>query len=149
MKPSHSNPILFYYWSNWLYRRRIPILPRLLQTLLFLTCSAVVPYRAEIRESCMLGHGGVGVVIHPHAQIGGHVLIGQGVVIGGRSRADGYPIIRDDAYIGTGAKILGSVEIGSGCVIGAMRSSSGPYLPTALLPACRPRSSGKMWMATL
>lgn len=116
---SARNPLLFYYVANKLYRRRIPLLPRLLQVVLFLLCKAVVPYRAEIGSGCMLAHGGVGVVIHPGARIGRNVLICQEVTIGGTGKGNHPPILGDEIYIGAGAKILGPVTIGNGCVIGA------------------------------
>lgn len=55
-----------------------------------------------------------GVDIHPAATIGAGILIehATGVVIG-------ESVIGDDVVIGAGAKVLGHIEIGSGCRIGA------------------------------
>jgi serine O-acetyltransferase len=116
---SLRNPIALYYVANWLYRHHVPIMPRLLQILLFLLCNAVVPYRAQIGAGCLLGHGGSGVVIHTEARLGRNVLICQQVTIGGTGKGLQAPILGDDIYIGAGAKILGPVTLGNGCVIGA------------------------------
>lgn len=116
--PFH-NPLFMYYWANWLYRHRVPFLPSVLQGLLFLACNAVVPYKVKIGPGCELGHGGGGVVIHKDAQIGSRVMIAQQVIIGGRSKATGLPVIGSDVFIGVDAKILGSIEIGSHSVVGA------------------------------
>ena len=119
MERSYRNPIIFYYCANWLFRHRVPFLPRLLQMVLFLLCKAIVPYRTKIGPGCLMAHGGVGVVIHPEVQIGRHVLICQQVTIGGTGKGQQAPILGDDIYIGAGAKILGPVTIGNGSVIGA------------------------------
>jgi serine O-acetyltransferase len=41
------------------------------------------------------------------------------VTIGGRSASIGVPVIGDNVYISTGAKVLGDITIGNNCVIGA------------------------------
>lgn len=113
------NPISIYYISHWFYKHHIPILPILLQKILFFVFHAVVPYTVEIGTGCTLGHGGVGVVIHPQVRIGRNVLIANQVTLGGSGRASRVPEIGDDVYIGSGAKILGPVTIGSNCIVGA------------------------------
>jgi serine O-acetyltransferase len=119
MNPKRSGAIFLYYWANWLYRRHIPLLPMALQGLLFLVFGAVVPYRTDIGPGCRLAHGGNGVVIHEKARIGRNVIILSQVTIGGAGRSNRFPEIGDDVYIGTGAKILGPVVVGSNSVIGA------------------------------
>lgn len=81
--------------------------------------NAVLPAEVAIGKSTKYGHGGVGVVLNPGVIIGDHVSVGQGVTIGGRSRKSGLPVIEDDVYIGSGAKILRDVTIGRHSVIGA------------------------------
>jgi len=112
-------PLRIYYFANWCYRRRIPIIPKLMKLLIFIIYNAVVPYEASIGPNCKLGHGGTGVVIHPESVIGENVLIGTCVTIGGRKSGEAAPHIGNNVYIGTGAKILGSVTVNKNCVIGA------------------------------
>ena len=71
----------------------------------------------DVREC--LGHGGNGIVIHPLARIGRHVVIGQQVTVGGTGIGQAKPVIGDHVYIGAGAKILGPITIGNSVVIGA------------------------------
>jgi serine O-acetyltransferase len=115
----YRNPIVLYYLANWLYRHRVPLVPRVLQGCLFLLCNAVVPCQANLGKGCQLGHGGSGVVIHPKATLGENVMIAQQVTIVGRSTQQSVPTIGSDVYIGAGAKVLGPITVGDGCVIGA------------------------------
>jgi serine O-acetyltransferase len=80
-----------------------------------------IHFTAEVGKGTLLGHYGLGVVVGQAAKIGERVLIKQNVTIGisGRLAEIGTPRIGDDVYIGTGAKILGPITIGSGSVIGA------------------------------
>jgi len=41
------------------------------------------------------------------------------VTIGGRLKISGVPVIGNDVYIATGAKILGPITIGNNSVVGA------------------------------
>jgi len=111
--------MLFYRAGHWLRRHHIPLLPHLLQGIGQVLFSAVVPPEAEIGRGTALGYRGLGIIIHGRAVIGSNVMIGPGVTIGGRSGHHDVPIIGDDVFIGTGAKILGPLTVGNGSVIGA------------------------------
>jgi serine O-acetyltransferase len=119
MTQKRFNPIQLYFWANSMYRRHIPILPKVLQTILFFGFNAVVPFQAQIGRGSALAHGGSGVVLHEAVKIGERVLICQQVTIGGSGYEEKVPEIGDDCYLGAGAKILGPITIGEGCVIGA------------------------------
>ncbi len=102
-----------------LHRLGVPLLPRILRKLIFYLHSCHLPVEAEIGEGTQLGYGGLGVVLHPEVQIGGHCLISQQVTIGGRSGIKGAPRIGNYVRIGAGAKILGPIEIGDFAAVGA------------------------------
>jgi serine O-acetyltransferase len=102
-----------------LHRIGVPYLPNVLRKLILYLHSSYLPLEAEIGEGTQLGYGGLGVVIHPDAQIGKHCLISQQVTIGGRSGIEGAPKIGNYVRIGAGAKVLGAISIGDFAAIGA------------------------------
>lgn len=105
----------------------IPVLPAFIQKVNRLLFSCDIPYQAKIHESVRFGHGGLGVVIHPKSSIGKNTLIMPHVVLGGNAgkfimhegEVLSYPIIGENVFIGTGAKIFGAVFIGDNAQIGA------------------------------
>jgi len=59
------------------------------------------------------------ISIHPQTIIGDRCGIQHGVTIGINMERQGVPTIGDDVYIGTGAVILGPINIGDGARISA------------------------------
>jgi serine O-acetyltransferase len=68
-------------------------------------------------------HGIYGIFISGGAIIGSNCVIFQQVTIGSNTLIDssglGAPIIGDNCYIGTGAKIIGNIKIGRNVRVGA------------------------------
>ena len=89
------------------------------QTSRFLTGIEIHP-GATIGPGFFIDHG-MGVVIGETAEIGEDVTIYQGVTLGGTGKETGkrHPTVRDGVIIGSGARVLGSLEIGEGAKIGA------------------------------
>jgi serine O-acetyltransferase len=109
-----------------------------LRKLIFYLHSSALPLEVEIGEGTQLGYGGLGVVIHPQAQIGENCLISQQVTIGGRSGMQGAPKIGNYVRIGAGAKILGPITIGDFASVGAnavVLKDVGPGMVVAGVPA--------------
>jgi serine O-acetyltransferase len=76
---------------------------------------------AQIGRRFFIDHG-MGVVIGATAVVGDDVMIYHGVTLGGRTLARGtkrHPTVGDRVTIGTGARILGNIEIGDDVQIGA------------------------------
>jgi serine O-acetyltransferase len=111
--------IHLYRVERWLLLRGVPVLPRLIYFLIFLLFNSAIPPEAEIGSGSNFGYGGMGVVLHKRSRIGSGVMIGPQVTIGGRSELWDVPVIEDDVYIGTGAKVLGPITVGRGATIGA------------------------------
>lgn len=119
------NGIKIYRLSNYLYKKKIPILPKILQRIIYILYNAHIPCEATIGNGTLLGYGGMGIVIHTNAKIGRNCMILQQVTIGtsvpffDMKKLHPVPIIEDNVYIASGAKILGGITIGTGSVIGA------------------------------
>ena len=109
----------FYRAAQSLQNLHVPFIPWALEKLTLLIFRCVIPRRCTIGEGTELGYGGIAVVIHERAHIGRRVMISPCVTIGGRSGKVEVPVIEDDVFIGSGAKILGDVRIGRGAQIGA------------------------------
>jgi serine O-acetyltransferase len=75
---------------------------------------------AVIGKGILLDHA-TGLVIGETAVVGDRVSLFHEVTLGGTGKETGerHPKVRDDVLIGTGARILGNVEIGRGARIGA------------------------------
>lgn len=74
---------------------------------------------AEIGEGLYITHFG-GIIVSPQAKLGKNVTLSQGVTIGvsGQGEKRGVPIIGDNVYIASGAKIFGKITIGNNVKIG-------------------------------
>lgn len=114
------NAITLYRISHFLRKKKIPWLPKLFEGLTHLLFNSVIPGSAKIGKGTFCSHRGIAVVIHKNSVIGEGCVIGTSVVLGGRhDNEPGGPIIGDRVYIGTGAKIIGPIKIGTGAKIGA------------------------------
>ena len=117
---SGLHALVFYRAANFILRLKIPILPRAIsQFARHLTGIEIHP-AAKIGNSLFIDHG-MGVVIGETAVIGDNVTLYQGVTLGGTGREKGkrHPTIGNNVVIGTGAKILGNITIGSDSYVGA------------------------------
>jgi serine O-acetyltransferase len=75
---------------------------------------------ARIGDSLFIDHG-AGVVIGETAEIGDNVTLYQGVTLGGTGFARGkrHPTVESDVVVGSGAKLLGPINVGQGSKVGA------------------------------
>lgn len=79
-----------------------------------------VSYKSSIGPGFYMGHFG-GIFVNYETVIGRNCNISQDVTIGqvNRGKRKGCPIIGDNVYIGSGAKLIGKVRIGNNVAIGA------------------------------
>lgn len=101
----------------FLYRRKIPILPKVIYYINYFLFNSSIPSSVKIGKDSRFAYGGIGVVIHHSAEIGENVMIGQNITIGGNFSAGEPKIIGNNVYIGAGSKIISST-IGDNVVIG-------------------------------
>ncbi len=106
--------------AHFLYQRGLVLLPRIISHLSrFLTGVEIHP-GAKIGPGFFIDHG-MGVVIGETTEIGSNVTLYQGVTLGGTGKDQGkrHPTIGNNVVVGTGAKVLGPIEIGENSRIGA------------------------------
>lgn len=113
------NAIGLYRAGNWLYKHRIPLLPKICKGLDFLLFNSVVPYTAIIGKGTKFAYGGIGCVVHSRTVIGDRVIIGQNSTIGRSLDPEDFPTIGNDVYISAGARIIGKIHVGNNVIIGA------------------------------
>jgi serine O-acetyltransferase len=117
---SGFHALLFYRVAHWLWKRRVPFIPRALsQFARFLTGIEIHP-GADIGAGLFIDHG-MGVVIGETTEIGDFVTLFQGVTLGGTGKQRGkrHPTIGSHVVVGAGAKVLGPIKIGDYVKIGA------------------------------
>ena len=103
-----------------LHEAGVPLLPRLSSmTMRALTGIEIHP-AARIGDALFIDHG-TGVVIGETAVVGDDVTLYQGVTLGGTGFATGkrHPSVGHRVVIGSGAKLLGPIEVGDEAKIGA------------------------------
>lgn len=96
---------------------RVPLLPTLLHKFAMMHSQVCIGNPVIIEPGVYFPHGQV--VIDGVTQIESNVVIFPWVTIGLKASNFHGPIIRQGAHIGTGAKVLGEIEIGSNARIGA------------------------------
>lgn len=109
-----------YRLAHLFWQAEVPFVPRLISEIArFLTGIEIHP-GAQIGARLVMDHG-MGIVIGETAVIGNDVMLYQAVTLGGVSLEKGkrHPTIGDRVVIGAGAKILGNIEIGDDCRVGA------------------------------
>ena len=107
---------LLFRVASALNRWRLSLLSAIVYKLNAFLTGAVIGRKAEFGPGLVILHG-VGVVINGSVQGGTNVIIESGVVIGAEKGV--FPVIGDNVFIGSGAKILGNVRVGNGARIGA------------------------------
>jgi serine O-acetyltransferase len=112
--------ILWHRTAHHLYTAGFPLLARIVSQFNRLLTGIEIHPGATIGRRCFIDHG-MGVVIGETTEIGDDVLLYQGVTLGGTGKEKGkrHPTIGNNVVIGTGAKILGNITIGSHTKIGA------------------------------
>ena len=120
--------ILFLYKiSHFLWKKNIKLLSRFIMQLGRILTGIEIHPGAKIGNRLFMDHG-FGIVIGETTEIGDDVTIYQGVTLGGimpsvksenQRHKKRHPTIGNNVIIGSGAQILGAINIGSFSRIGA------------------------------
>ncbi len=98
----------------------VPVLPRAIAYAARAVTAVEIHPAAVIGKSFFIDHG-AGVVIGETAVVGDRVTLYQGVTLGGTGfqRGKRHPTLRDNVTVGSGAKLLGPIDVGAGAKVGA------------------------------
>ena len=112
--------VLAHRVAHALHGRGVPVLPRAIAYAARVLTGVEIHPGAHVGERLFIDHG-AGVVIGETASVGDGVTLYQGVTLGGTGFETGkrHPTVQDNVTIGSGAKLLGPIEIGHGAKIGA------------------------------
>ncbi len=112
--------VWFHRVSNKLWRVGLRLPARVLsQVARFFTGVDIHP-GAKLGRRLFIDHA-IGVVIGETAVVGDDVTLYQGVTLGGTGKESGkrHPTIRDGAFIGNNANVLGNITVGENSRVGA------------------------------
>lgn len=110
----------FHRLAHTLWRWHVAFLPRLISHVSrFLTGIEIHP-GADIGEGIFIDHG-MGVVIGETSVIGDNVVLYQGVTLGGTSiqKTKRHPTLGNNVVVGSGAKLIGAINIGDNVKVGS------------------------------
>lgn len=112
--------ILLHRFAHRLYRWRRFVPARLVSHLSRLMTGIEIHPGATIGRRFFIDHG-MGVVIGETSIIGDDVLLYQGVTLGGtgHGRERRHPTLGNHVVVGSGAKVLGNIELGEWVKVGA------------------------------
>ena len=121
--------LLFILWGGELFRLKRSYLRKKnrLKSFIYYSClsgyGSWIGIESKIEDVPVFPHGMYGIFVSDGAEIGKNAVIFQQVTIGSNTLADsrkqGSPVIGDNVYIGSGAKIIGNIRIGNNVRIGA------------------------------
>ena len=119
--------MVFYKTANILWRYNLKFISRLIMHLARIFTGIEIHPAAKIGSNFFMDHG-LGIVIGETTEIGENVTIYQGVTLGGtmpsvesdsQRNQKRHPTIGNNVIIGSGAQILGPINVGDNARIGA------------------------------
>jgi serine O-acetyltransferase len=117
---SGFHSILAHRVAHWLWKHRVPVIPRFISAVARWLTGIEIHPAARIGRAFFIDHG-MGVVIGETTEIGDHVTLFQGVTLGGTGKERGkrHPTLGSHVVVGAGAKVLGGIIVGDHVKIGA------------------------------
>ena len=112
--------ILLHRLAHKLYQWRLRLLARMVSQVARAFTGIEIHPGATIGRRFFIDHG-MGVVIGETTVIGNDVILYQGVTLGGTGKERGkrHPTLGNRVVVGTGAKVLGNISLGTNVKIGA------------------------------
>jgi serine O-acetyltransferase len=106
--------------ANFFYKIKLFFMARLISQISRHFTGIEIHPGATIGKGLFIDHG-MGVVIGETAEIGDNVTMYHGVTLGGTGKNKGkrHPTVGNNVIIGSGAKVLGPINLGDNVKIGA------------------------------
>lgn len=117
---SGLHAIIYYRISHFFYKHNLFTIARIISQHARHKTGIEIHPGAKIGKGFFIDHG-MGVVIGETAEIGDNCLLYQGVTLGGTGKDKGkrHPTLGNNIMVGSGAKVLGPINIGDNCKIAA------------------------------
>jgi serine O-acetyltransferase len=112
--------VIMHRFTHFLWRLKIPFLPRLLSQISRFWTGIEIHPGAKIGKGFFIDHG-MGVVIGETTEIGDNCVLFHNVTLGGPGKHKGkrHPTLGNNVMVGTGAILLGPIKVGNNVKIGA------------------------------
>ena len=112
--------LFVYRLFHWCFQRGIPTQPLrfMVERCTEITTGISLPAQTRIGKGLRIHHFG-GIIVNSEASIGEYCTLYHGVTLGDLGGWGGSPCVGNRVVIGAGAKLLGHIEIGDDCHIGA------------------------------
>ena len=112
--------LIYYKIAHYFYKKKHYFIARYISEKAKRKTGIEIHPGAHIGKGLFIDHG-TGVVIGETAIIGDNVTMFHGVTLGGTGKEKGkrHPTIGNNVFIGSGAKLLGNINIGDNVKIGA------------------------------
>ena len=112
--------LIAYRIGHFFYKHKCFFIARLISQLSRFFTGIEIHPGATIGKGLFIDHG-MGVVIGETAEIGDDVMLYHGVTLGGTGKHKGkrHPTVGNNVVIGSGAKVLGPINIGNNSKVGA------------------------------
>lgn len=112
--------LIYYRIAHFFYKIKLKFISRCISTWARFWTGIEIHAGAKIGKNLFIDHGH-GVVIGETTIIGDNCTIYQGVTLGGTGKEchKRHPTLGNNVVVGAGAKVLGNIEIGDYCKVGA------------------------------
>lgn len=111
--------LFWYKIMRWCYTHHIPLLPKLLQLLIFLIYNSKITPESKIGKNNLLVCRGIATVIIPGTEIGNNCTLGLRFSTVRIFPYKGVPVIKNNVWIGPNVVVAGPVIIEDDVIIAA------------------------------
>lgn len=97
--------------QHFLFKNKIPLLPRFFEALIFLLFNSRIPANVEIGKGSKFAYQGLSVLLVKGTKIGKNCIIGMRVTTGRKFPYKEVPKIGDNVWIGVNSVLIGPIII--------------------------------------